>query len=191
MIYLDNASTTWPKPPEVAAEMTRFINEVGANPGRAAHRMALEASDLLRAVRAKLTRLFDADRPERTILCFNCTDALNVGLKSVLCEGDHVILTHVEHNAVLRPVRAMADRGFIEATWITTDQAGYNRPGRHPSGAQAEHASSGGFARQQRHRADPGRSRKSEGSSASTVPCSWPTRRRPLVSWTSRLRRCT
>ncbi len=128
MIYLDNASTSWPKPPEVAAEMTRFLNEDGANPGRASHRMALAASDMLRAVRLKLTRLFDADAPERTILCFNGTDALNIAIKGVLREGDHVVTTQLEHNAVLRPLQAMADRGFIEVTWLPMNADGYVDP---------------------------------------------------------------
>ncbi|MCP4589750.1 MAG: aminotransferase class V-fold PLP-dependent enzyme [bacterium] len=128
MIYLDNASTTWPKPPEVLAAMTRFQEQNGANPGRGAYRMAMAASDQLRAVRAKITRLFDADAPERTILCLNCTDALNIAIKGVLREGDHVVTTAAEHNAVLRPLRAMADRGFVDVTWLDTDGRGYVDP---------------------------------------------------------------
>jgi cysteine desulfurase/selenocysteine lyase len=128
MIYLDNASTSWPKPAAVAAEMVRFLNEDGANPGRASHRMALAASNVLRAVRLKLTKLFDADRPERTILCLNCTDALNMAIKGVLREGDHVVATQLEHNSVIRPLNALAERGFIKVTWVPADGAGYVDP---------------------------------------------------------------
>lgn len=128
MIYLDNASTTWPKPPEVVAEMTHFMKEVGANPGRAAHHMAVEASDMLRAVRVKLARLFDADQPERIVFCLNCTDALNMAIKGVLREGDHVITTQLEHNAVSRPLRAMANCGFIELTQVPLNGGGYVDP---------------------------------------------------------------
>ncbi|MFH0980454.1 MAG: aminotransferase class V-fold PLP-dependent enzyme [Planctomycetota bacterium] len=128
MIYLDNASTSWPKPPQVTAEMVRFMNEIGANPGRASHRLALAASNMLQAVRLKLTRLFDADRPERTILCLNCTDALNMAVKGVLREGDHVVATQLEHNSVIRPLNALAGRGVIEVTWVPADGAGYVDP---------------------------------------------------------------
>jgi cysteine desulfurase / selenocysteine lyase len=128
MIYLDNAATSWPKPPQVAAEMARFLTEDGANPGRAGYRMGLAASRILDAVRLKLTRLVDADRPERTILCPNCTDALNMAIKGVLCEGDHVVTTDLEHNSVLRPLAALAERGFIEVTWVPPDGAGIIDP---------------------------------------------------------------
>lgn len=108
--------------------MVRFLNEDGANPGRASHRMAAAAAEMVEAVRLKLARLFDAEKPERTILCLNCTDALNIAIKGVLGEGDHVVTTQLEHNSVLRPLRAMADRGLIAVTWVPVDSAGYVDP---------------------------------------------------------------
>ena len=125
MIYLDNAATTWPKPDTVAQEMTRFLAEDAANPGRSGHRMALAAENMLDDVRGKLARRFDGPEPERLILTLNCTDALNMALKGVLREHDHVITTVLEHNSVSRPLQAMADAGFIELTRLAMADGGF------------------------------------------------------------------
>ena len=90
--------------------------------------MALAADSMLGAVRLKLARLLDTAGPERTILCLNCTDALNIAIKGVLRQGDHVVTTQLEHNSVLRPLRAMADRAFVEVTWIPADGGGFVDP---------------------------------------------------------------
>lgn len=128
LVYLDNASTSWPKPAEVSAEMVRFLAEDAANPGRGDHRMAVAAGRMIERVRGQLTRLFDAERPERTILCASCTDALNMAIKGVLREGDHVVTTQLEHNSVARPLRKMADAGFISVDWVGVSGAGYVDP---------------------------------------------------------------
>ncbi len=128
MIYLDNAATSWPKPDGVRAEMVRFMAEDAANPGRAGHRMAIAAEKKLDDVRGKLTRLFDGDEPERMILTLNCTDALNIAIKGVLREGDHVITTTLEHNSVSRPLQAMADAKFIVLTRLPMSDGGFIDP---------------------------------------------------------------
>jgi cysteine desulfurase family protein len=128
LIYLDNAATSWPKPPKVAAEMVRFLAEDAANPGRGDHRMALAAGRAVESVRARLARLFDSDRVERTIFCASCTDGLNAAIKGVLREGDHVVTTQLEHNSVARPLRRMADAGFITATWVAVSTSGFVDP---------------------------------------------------------------
>lgn len=128
MIYLDNGATSWPKPECVHREMVRFLAEDAANPGRAGHRMAVAAEKLLDDVRGKLTRLFDGTDAERMILTMNCTDALNIAIKGVVREGDHVITTTLEHNSVSRPLQAMADAGTIELTRLPMADGGFIDP---------------------------------------------------------------
>lgn len=136
MIYFDNAATSFPKAPGVSGAMTKFLAEDAANPGRAGHRMAVAAERMLDGVRLKLARLFDADDPHRMVFALNGTDALNMAIKGVLAPGDngaggplpHVITTDLEHNSVSRPLQAMADRGQIELTRITFDDAGFIDP---------------------------------------------------------------
>jgi cysteine desulfurase family protein len=127
LIYFDNAATSFPKAPGVNEAMGRFLAEDAANPGRAGHRMAVAAEQMLDNVRLKLTRLFDADEPERMVFTLNGTDALNIAIKGVLGDGGgaHVITTDLEHNSVSRPLQAMADRGAIELTRIPFDDDGF------------------------------------------------------------------
>ena len=107
MIYFDNAATSWPKPPGVAEAMTHFINEVGANPGRAAHRQALESGRIVYGAREAVCELFHAPDPLRLVWCKNATEALNLALWGLLRPGDHVVTSSMEHNSMMRPLRAM------------------------------------------------------------------------------------
>lgn len=131
MIYFDNAATSFPKPPEVAARMARFLADEAANPGRAGHRMAVAAERMLDDVRLKLTRFFDGDDHHRMIFAMNGTDALNMAIKGVLAnEGarEHVITTVLEHNSVSRPLQAMVAHGLIELTRVSCDDQGFVDP---------------------------------------------------------------
>lgn len=134
MIYFDNAATSFPKPQAVADAMTKFITEDAANPGRAGHRMAVRAEEMLDGVRLKLARLFNASTHERMIFTLNGTDALNMGLKGVLLgelnEGSppHVITTTLEHNSVSRPLQSMADGGMIELSRVECNEDGFVDP---------------------------------------------------------------
>ncbi len=117
--YLDNAATSWPKPPEVAAAMTEFLAHDAANPGRAGHRMAVAAEKMIDRVRKQLTEFIGGTDIHRLIFAMNCTDALNIAFKSILRSGDHVITTMLEHNSVSRPLQSMADAGFITLTRVS------------------------------------------------------------------------
>ncbi|MGC9259855.1 MAG: aminotransferase class V-fold PLP-dependent enzyme [Phycisphaerae bacterium] len=116
--YLDNAATSWPKPPEVAAAMTEFLEHGAANPGRAGHRMAVAAEKMLDCVRKQLSEFIGGTDIHRLIFAMNCTDALNMAFKSILRSGDHVITTRLEHNSISRPLQTMADAGFITLTRV-------------------------------------------------------------------------
>ncbi len=118
VIYFDNAATSWPKPPVVAERMSLFLNSEAANPGRAGHRMAVGAEKMLDGVRKLLTDFVGGTDHHRMVFAMNATDALNIAMKGLLRNGDHVITTALEHNSVSRPLVAMAEAGFIELTRV-------------------------------------------------------------------------
>ena len=117
LIYLDNAATSWPKPPDVAEAMVRFLGEVGANPGRSGHRLSIEAARIVYAAREAVAALVNAPDPLRVVFAANVTEALNVALRGLLRPGDHVVTSSVEHNSVMRPLRALAREG-VELTVV-------------------------------------------------------------------------
>ncbi len=118
MIYLDNAATTYPKPESVYAKMDEFFRNCGANPGRAAYKTAVDAGRELEQTRLILAKFFSAKDPNRIIFTFNATDALNIGIKGLLKQGDHVITTYLEHNSVSRPLQGLEEKGVISVTRI-------------------------------------------------------------------------
>ncbi len=128
MIYLDNAATSFPKPPEVYEALDRFARHDLANPGRAGHKMALGAERVLEDARHRLNRFFGGRSPERWIFTLNGTDALNIAIKGVLREGDHVVTTYLEHNSVSRPLTALAEAGIIRLSRVAADAAGFVDP---------------------------------------------------------------
>jgi cysteine desulfurase family protein len=131
MIYFDNAATSFPKAPAVSDAMVKFLAEDAANPGRAGHRMAVVAEQMLDDVRLKLTRLFAGDDFHRMVFAMNCTDALNMAIKGVVAnmpDKPHVITTVLEHNSVSRPLQAMVQAGRIELTRVACDGDGFVDP---------------------------------------------------------------
>ncbi len=107
MIYLDHAATSWPKPPEVLAAMSDFLERAGGNPGRSGHRLSIEAGRIVYDAREAVAELFNAPDPLRVIFTLNATHAINIALHGVLRPGDRVVTSGIEHNAVMRPLRAM------------------------------------------------------------------------------------
>lgn len=112
MIYLDNAATTFPKPPRVVAAMSEAQRSKGANPGRSGHKMSVAAAEELFRCRQSAAELFGAPGPECVAFTLNCTMALNMVIKGVLKPGDHVVTSNLEHNAVMRPLQALADQNI-------------------------------------------------------------------------------
>lgn len=111
MIYLDNAATSWPKPPAVLRAMCAAMEEAGGNPGRSGHRLAMRAAEILCECRENLARLLGAPDPLRICFTSNATESLNLALKGVLKAGDHVMFSSMEHNSVWRPLRRLEQRG--------------------------------------------------------------------------------
>jgi cysteine desulfurase family protein len=131
-IYLDNAATSFPKPPCVIEAMNHFMTEVGANPGRAGHRKAVAAGRIVDHTREGLSALFNIPDPSRIVFTLNVTEALNTIIYGFLNPGDHVITTSMEHNSVLRPLRHLEAEGVIHLTIAPCDIRGRLDPATLP-----------------------------------------------------------
>lgn len=127
MIYLDNAATTYPKPPGVLEAVTRFMLETGGNPARSGHRMSVDASRVVYDARERIAELVGLGDPLKVAFTANCTTAVNCALRGLLCPGDHVITTGIEHNAVMRPLRCLEQKG-IDLAVVPCDAQGLVAP---------------------------------------------------------------
>jgi cysteine desulfurase family protein len=106
-VYLDNAATSFPKPEVVYTTIDHVLREVGANPGRSGHKMAIDASRYIYDARVELATLFNVPDEKNIIFTYNTTDSLNIGIKGLLKPGDHAVTTSMEHNSVLRPLHKL------------------------------------------------------------------------------------
>lgn len=127
MIYLDNAATSRPKPPEVIQAMTEFMNNVCANSGRSGHRLAIEASRIVYNTREIIAEFFNIADPLRVVFTINATESLNLAMRGSLQSGDHVITSSMEHNSVMRPLRALEAQG-VEVTVVRCSGQGFLDP---------------------------------------------------------------
>ena len=114
MIYFDNAATSFKKPPTVVGEVYRCITEYCGNPGRSAHPLSVMAAKKVYECRTEAAELFGADTVEKVIFTQNTTHALNLAIKGFLHVGDHVLISDMEHNAVLRPLQRLSEAGLIK-----------------------------------------------------------------------------
>jgi cysteine desulfurase family protein len=117
MIYLDYAATSWPKPKEVQHAMCDFMENWGGNPGLSGHHLSISAEQILFSAREAVANLFHVPDPERVIFAANVTHALNLAICGLLKPGDHVVTSSIEHNSVMRPLRALEKEG-IELTVV-------------------------------------------------------------------------
>lgn len=104
MIYLDNAATTGKKPPLVINAVNNALKYYCVNPGRSGHSLSIKASEKIYNTRVKTSNFFGFDKPENVVFTLNCTHSLNIVLKGLLSEGDHALISNLEHNAVVRPL---------------------------------------------------------------------------------------
>jgi len=112
MVYFDNAATTYPKPECVLRAVESAVTEYGGNPGRGGHALAMRASEKIYSVRKKAAEFFHT-APEKVVFTQNCTMALNMAVKGALQAGEHVVLSCLEHNAVIRPVYRLSQEKGI------------------------------------------------------------------------------
>lgn len=125
LIYFDHAATSFPKPRPVVEEVLRCMTEYGGNAGRGSHALAMAAAEKIYECRTGIARHFGVDDPARVLFTLNTTSALNTVLKGLLRDGDEVLISDLEHNAVLRPLAKMAGEGrisFSEFPSMTGDE---------------------------------------------------------------------
>jgi cysteine desulfurase family protein len=133
---MDNAATSFPKPPVVHQAMMRFATTLGASPGRGGYAEAREAGRLMAQCRQRIVELIHGDRahPENVIFTLNTTDALNLAIRGLLEPAStsksshrsarsqgHVITTELDHNSILRPFNAIVDRWGLNQTRVACD----------------------------------------------------------------------
>lgn len=123
MIYFDNGATSFPKPASVINTMVRCMTEYCGNPGRSGHFMSMKTGEKVYEARQETASFFNIDKGENLIFTKNTTEALNLGIKGLLAEGDHVITTSMEHNSVLRPIKAMEKSG-VDHSIVWADPQG-------------------------------------------------------------------
>ena len=111
MIYFDNAATSGVKPKNVVAAVNKAVTEFSVNPGRGSYETSVKCSEEIYKAREKLSLFFGAGNPERVIFTSSCTSAINTVIKGVCREGDHVVTSSLEHNAVARPVYKLLKNG--------------------------------------------------------------------------------
>ena len=128
MIYLDNGATTFPKPKVVTDKIMECYLGYAGNPGRSGHKLAMKMDLEIYETREKICKLINGTEVLNVIFTFNATDSLNLAIKGVLEEGDHVITTSMEHNSVLRPLNQLRKDGKIELSIVYADDKGYIDP---------------------------------------------------------------
>ena len=127
-IYLDNAATTFPKPPEVLQEMVDAYSVLGVSPGRGSYDLSVEAENRVTKLRHQLCQLFEGGDPEHVIFCYNATDALNLLIRGMITPGCHIVSSRLEHNSVLRPLHHFRQQGLIDFDLVHFDQSGIINP---------------------------------------------------------------
>lgn len=123
-VYLDNAATSFPKPPCVLEAMTRYATELGASPGRGAYSEARETTRLFGECRQRLNQLIGGASSDHVIFTLNTTDALNLAIHGLIhprARRRHIITCHLDHNSVLRPFNTLVERGIATQTRIPCD----------------------------------------------------------------------
>ena len=122
LIYLDHAATSYPKPQSVLRAMEEAVQKKGGNPGRSGHVLSLRAARAVYECRENVCSLFRFNKPENVIFTQNTTYALNTAIKGVVRSGDHVVISNLEHNSVLRPLFSLSQtRGVTYSMFDATD----------------------------------------------------------------------
>ena len=123
-IYADNAATSFPKPKEVSRAMCDYIDKIGSNVGRGSYQSSYEAGRVVYETRELFCGIFNNHDPLEVVFTLNITESLNTLLKGLLTEGDHVIVSSMEHNAVMRPLNSDSLKG-VQITKIYCNNEGY------------------------------------------------------------------
>lgn len=128
--YLDNAATSFPKPPAVGQAMARYSVDLGA-PARGVYAEARQAAELVAECRRRIARLINVSSPDNIVFTLNCTDAMNMALHGAINarrrarpgQPVHVVTSTLDHNSFLRPINELARRGEVRFTRVGFDPA--------------------------------------------------------------------
>lgn len=112
MRYLDNASTTFPKPKEVADDVYKYMTQIGCNINRGCYQNAYNVEEIVYNTRMLLCELFDASDCKNVVFTKNVTESINTILKGFLKPGDHILVSSLEHNCVMRPLTQLRENGI-------------------------------------------------------------------------------
>lgn len=123
MIYLDNAATTLKKPQSVIDAVVNAMQSVG-NAGRGAHEASLDAARGVYGVRDKLAKFFNAEDASRIAFTANSTEALNIAINGLFCDGDGAVSTVLEHNSVLRPLYRLEEERNVKVAFVGCNEFG-------------------------------------------------------------------
>lgn len=121
-VYLDNGATSFPKAPGVVESMSDYMLNVGSNVNRGAYNSSYKAENTVFETRELICELFNFDKPENVVFTKNITESLNVLIKGLLQDHDHVVVSSMEHNAVMRPLNALGNK--IEYTKVKCSEVG-------------------------------------------------------------------
>lgn len=123
-VYLDNASTSFPKPQIVNDSIYNYLTNIGGNSGRSNHSNALESNRYVYMAREKIASFFNYNKIENVIFTNNITTSLNILVNGILKPGDHVITTSMEHNAVIRPLYYLKENINIDLDIVSANNNG-------------------------------------------------------------------
>jgi len=130
-VYLDHASTSWPKHPASNDAVAHALGAKLGTPGRGSHRFATDAHNLVERTRTRIAAYLNADHSDRIVLTAGATDALNLAIFGTLAHRDdrpHVVASVLEHNAVAAPLVALESAGKITLTRVPCNPRGYVEP---------------------------------------------------------------
>ncbi|MDY4747179.1 MAG: aminotransferase class V-fold PLP-dependent enzyme [Candidatus Fimisoma sp.] len=116
MIYFDNAATSKTKPESVYDAFMYYVREIGTSPGRGSYTLGVQASRMLYESRKTVNRFFGNSSKTNVVFTKNSTEAINLFINSFVKNGDHVLISCFEHNAVLRPIHTLMEEGIITYT---------------------------------------------------------------------------
>ena len=125
MIYFDNASTSWPKPKEVLDGISSYFHQIGVSPSRGGYQQAIRADQIVFETRILLANLFNILDPDHVCFTLNATQSLNIVLKGLLKDGDHVLISNFEHNSIIRPLEKLGKTKNITYSIYECNKEGF------------------------------------------------------------------
>ena len=128
MIYLDNAATSFPKPKEVATAVYDFMVNNGTSSGRGSYKKAMQSDYIVYECRKLIGKLFNFDNPKKVVFTSNVTDSLNIAMRGILKENDHVITSSLEQNAVWRCLKTLERDINIKIDTVECSKDGITNP---------------------------------------------------------------